>query len=302
MNGFASNFINKSMYNFLKLLRVKQWVKNLFVFSALFFSLHLFNFGLLIKTILAFFCWCLVSSGIYTINDIADRKNDLHHPLKKNRPIAAGKIKVQLALVVSLILLASGMVLSFSLKGDFFFYILLYVLISIVYSFYLKNIFILDVVLISFGFVLRVISGAVVIDVGFSGWMVMCAMLLALFLGFGKRKHELFELKDYASSHRQALDKYNGVFLKYIPYILIAMGIVCYILYTISPETIAKFGTKNLIYTTPFVVYGLFRYLTIVYICNGQGDPTLILLKDKPLLINILFWIITCGLIIYYIK
>jgi len=280
-------------------LRPRHWVKNLFIFAGPFFSLKLFKLENFEKLGLGLFYWCLLTSAMYLFNDIVDRKEDLLHPEKKKRPLASGNMNILMAYL--LFILLSFISVIFSIKLDFYFslFIILYFLVNIIYSIYLKHIFLLDVMCISSGFVFRVLSGAVLINVGFSEWLLMCAFLLSLLLGFGKRQEELTSLEDIAGLHRKVLKEYDKGFLEKVPYVLVSSTIVCYMLYTVSQEAIRKFGSKNLIYTTPFVIYGLLRYVYIAYEKKKGADPTQVLFQDLPTLINIALWLLTTGLIIY---
>jgi len=280
-------------------LRPRHWVKNIFIFAAPFFSLQLFHrenfFGLLA----GFITWCMMTSAMYLFNDIIDKKYDTLHTLKKGRPIASGAIKPSVAFLWCAGLTAVSLYLGAGIKRDFAFYLALYLFINLAYSLYLKEVFILDVMAIAAGFVLRVVSGAVLVNVGVSEWIIMCTLLVSLFLGFGKRQEEITTLAQDAADHRPVLKSYDQGFLERIPYVLVSSTIVCYMLYTVSGEAIRKFGSKNLIYTTPFVIYGLFRYVYIAYEKEKGADPTQVIFSDRPTLVNILLWIIVTGLIIY---
>lgn len=281
-------------------LRPRHWIKNLFIFAGPFFALKLFNLYNIVTLLLGLLCWCLITSATYLFNDILDRKQDALHPLKKNRPLASGTMSVGFAYFLFFLLTFFSMIVSQRLSAIFSIFIITYLLLNIAYSLYLKHIFLLDVMCIATGFVLRVISGAVLIGVGFSEWVVMCAFLLSLFLGFGKRQEEISILKSEAIYHRKVLNDYDRNFLQRIPYVLTSSTILCYMLYAISNEAVRKFGTKNLIYTTPFVIYGLFRYIYIAFEKKHGADPTQVLFQDLPTLLNIVLWIIAVGLIIYF--
>ncbi|MFH0913377.1 MAG: decaprenyl-phosphate phosphoribosyltransferase [Candidatus Omnitrophota bacterium] len=280
-------------------LRPKHWVKNLFIFAGPFFSLKLFSLGNLGKLTLGLIYWCLATSAMYLFNDIIDRKEDALHPHKMNRPLARGVLKVRIAYLYFIILSIIAIVLSIRLDMNFAIFIIIYFMINIFYSLYLKHVFILDVMCIASGFVFRVVSGAVLINVGSSEWLIMCTFLLSLLLGFGKRQEEISSLGENAVYHRKVLKEYDRGFLQYVPYVLISSAIVCYMLYTVSIEAVRKFGTKNLIYTSPFVIYGLLRYVYIAYEKNKGADPTQVLFQDIPIVIDIFLWIMSVGLIIY---
>ncbi len=280
-------------------LRPKHWVKNLFIFAGPFFSLKLFIPYNLSRLVIAFFYWCLVTSAMYLFNDIKDRQEDVLHPRKKARPLASGKLDIRTAYLAFALLSFASIVFSIKLNFNFFIFIILYFFINVLYTVYLKHVIILDVMCIASGFVFRVASGAVLIGVGLSEWIIMCTFLLSLFLGFGKRQEEIMSLEEDAVRHRKVLKDYDRGFLEHVPYVLVSSTIVCYILYTVSQEAVRKFGTKNLIYTTPFVIYGLFRYVYIAYEKKKGADPTQVLFQDWPLVINISLWILAVGLIIY---
>lgn len=291
--------MNKIKLLFLT-LRPKHWVKNIFIFSGPFFSLKLFYVDNLSKLILGFIYWCLISSALYIFNDIIDRKQDALHPNKKTRPIASGLLNIKLAYLFWLSLSFISVFLGFKLNVNFAIFIILYFFTNLIYSLYLKHIFILDVMCIAAGFVFRVTSGAMLINVGSSEWLIMCTFLLSLLLGFSKRQEEITSLGENAVYHRRVLKDYDRGFLQYVPYVLVSSAILCYMLYTVSNEAVRKFGTKDLIYTTPFVIYGLLRYVYIAYEKNRGADPTQVLFQDVPIVINILLWIIASGSIIYF--
>jgi 4-hydroxybenzoate polyprenyltransferase len=232
-------------------------------------------------------------------NDIIDRKEDSLHPSKKIRPIASGSLSLGLAYLLFFILSFISVFFSISLNYNFSLFIIAYFAINVIYTVYLKHVFLLDVMCIAAGFVLRIASGAALVNVGLSEWIIMCALLLSLFLGFGKRMEEINSLGEDAVYHRKVLKEYSHGFLERVPYVLVSATILCYMLYTVSPEAVRKFGTKSLIYTTPFVIYGFFRYLYIGFEKYKGADPTRVLFKDLPTAINIILWLITVGLIIY---
>jgi 4-hydroxybenzoate polyprenyltransferase len=290
----------KKIKLFFSSLRPWHWVKNLFIFVGPFFALKLFNLYNIIILLSGFLCWCLITSATYLFNDTLDKKQDFLHPLKKNRPVASGALSVKFAYFLFFLLAFFSVLLAQGLSRIFSIFIITYLLLNMVYSLYLKHVFLLDVMCIATGFVLRVISGAALIKVGFSEWIVMCAFLLSLFLGFGKRQEEISILKAQAIYHRKVLNDYDRSFLQHIPYVLASSTILCYMLYTVSNEAVRKFGTKDLIYTTPFVIYGMFRYIYIAFEKKHGADPTQVLFGDLPTLLNLILWIIAAGLIIYF--
>ena len=280
--------------DYLRLLRPKQWIKNLFVFAALIFARDLFQLPLLGLTAAAFLLFCLSSSGVYIINDILDVDHDRNHPVKRHRPIAAGRIPVNTAAGLSLALLAVGVIGSFLVARPLGMVIFTYVLLMICYSLYLKKQVILDVFTIAAGFVLRVVAGAAATGVYFSPWLLLCTIFLSLFIALGKRRHELYLLDDSAAEHRSALSAYSFAFIDQMVGIATSATIISYSLYTFLAPT-----NRNLIYTIPFVLYGLFRYLFIIYRQQSGGAPEEALLHDHPLLVAVLLWIIACAVILY---
>jgi len=280
-------------------MRPKQWMKNLFMFAGILFSQNLFNFPLLLKSILAFFIFCLISGSTYVMNDIADLKEDRHHPLKSQRPLASGRLRVSYALWWLIFISLFSLGVSFKLSPLFFLVALSYFMLQLAYSISLKHMVILDVFAIACGFVLRVVAGAVVIDVQISSWLLICTILLSLFLGLSKRRHELVVLEGGAPTHRKVLGEYSPYLLDQMISVVTASTVVAYALYTMSEETIEKFGSKNLVFTVPFVLYGIFRYLYLIHQKGAGGNPESILVTDKPLMIAILLWVIAIGIILY---
>ncbi len=285
--------------NILISMRPNQWVKNLLLFAGLIFSRNLLDFQMLTKTFYAFFLFCLLSSSVYIMNDLLDLKNDRAHPLKSKRPIASGKLNVFSALFFVIALSFLSLFLSFYLSTNFFIVGLSYFALNLAYSKYLKHIVILDVMCIAAGFVLRAVAGAVVIDVTISAWLVVCTTLLALFLGFGKRRYELVLLEDKANAHRKILTEYSLYFLDQLISVVTASTVVAYAFYTLSPEVQQKLGVSHLELTIPFVLYGIFRYLYLIHQKEGGGSPSRLLLTDFPILIDIFLWLV-CVLIIVY--
>jgi 4-hydroxybenzoate polyprenyltransferase len=280
--------------DYLRLLRPKQWIKNLFVFAALIFARDVFQLPLLGLTVAAFALFCLSSSGVYVINDILDREHDRNHPVKCNRPIAAGRIPVDIATGLALALLAVGVIGSFLVAQSLGLVVLVYILLMVLYSLYLKQQVILDVFTIAAGFILRVVAGAAATGVYLSPWLLLCTVFLSLFIGLGKRRHELYLLNDSAAEHRSALESYSFAFIDQMVGITTSATIISYSLYTFLAPT-----NRNLIYTIPFVLYGLFRYLFIIYRQQSGGAPEEALLHDRPLLAAVLLWIIACIIILY---
>ncbi len=282
----------------LSSMRPKHWVKNFIIFAPLVFSNNLFVLQPALRALAAFGIFCLLAGSVYLLNDLFDIEKDRQHPVKCKRPLPSGKLKPQIAIVVLIAMSLGSLAAAFTIDLLFFSFALAYFVNNLAYSTYVKHIVIVDVMSIAFGFVLRVLAGAAAIDVPTTPWLLMCTVLLALFLGFAKRRHELVLLNDHADSHRKVLVHYTPYFLDQMIMIVAASTVMSYALYTISPETVAHFGTKNLIYTIPFVLYGLFRYLYLAHLKDEGGSPTRVLLTDKPLMFNIFLWLASCVLIV----
>ena len=280
-------------------LRPVQWTKNLFVFAGILFSQNIFNFPLLAKAIYAFFIFCLLSGSVYILNDLTDLKEDRRHPVKCNRPLASGRLKKSKAILALVILLSFSLGMAYSLDISFFLVVLAYLLLQVLYSFFLKSIVILDVFAVAGGFLLRVVAGAVVIDIEISSWLLICTIFLSLFLALGKRRHNLIVVGEGAQSYRKVRGGYDLSLLDQMIFIISALTPLSYILYTLSEETVAKFRTKNLIFTVPFVFYGIFRYLYLIYHKGAGGNPENILIRDIPLIVDILLWVGAVGIILY---
>ena len=297
-------------------LRPKQWLKNLFVLAALAFSRNFTNAPLLTKTLEAFGVFCLLSSAGYIINDILDSRTDRLHPVKSKRPIASGRLPVIPALIMAVILLVGSLAwaagLSLPIKTQtglpaeasaqaglpFFHICLTYALLQILYSLALKKVIILDALVIAAGFVLRMVAGAVAIDIAISKWLYICTISLSLFIAFCKRRAEMTVLET-PENHRPVLGQYSPYLLDQMISALTASTIMAYTLYTLADETVAKVGSQNMLLTIPFVVYGIFRYLYLVHREQQGGEPENIILADKPLLISILLWAAVVVIILY---
>jgi 4-hydroxybenzoate polyprenyltransferase len=285
---------------FLQLIRIKQWIKNLIIFAPIIFALQLFNYDQFIKSFLAFIAFSFVIVIVYIINDIKDKKNDSLHEIKKLRPIASGKIKPVYAIIIGLVFAIPGFFLSFFLGLPSFLIIIIYFILNILYTFILKNLVILDVFIISTGFCLRVLLGSAVIGVHLSHWMLLTTFSGSLIIGFGKRRHELDLLGDDAPNHRNILAEYNKNILDIMIIISTSITAISYTLYTINEDIINKFGTAGLIITVPFVLYGLFRYLLLIY-CKGKGgSPEELVINDPGIIIAVLLWFTVILLQIYF--
>ncbi|MBI5789428.1 MAG: decaprenyl-phosphate phosphoribosyltransferase [Candidatus Schekmanbacteria bacterium] len=280
-------------------LRPHQWTKNFFILSALIFSHNLIHPLMVFKAVAAFIIFCFLSSSIYLINDYIDADKDKLHPLKSKRPIPSGRLPKSTALLISLIMASLCVLGAFFLSLSYGFVALTYFLLFCLYSVKLKEIVILDVMTIAMGFVLRVVGGAFAINVQISNWFLLCTILLALFLGFSKRRQELVLLEKGAVNHRSTLAEYSPYFLDQMIAVVTASTLMAYSLYTMAPETIEKFHTRNLSWTIPFVLYGIFRYLYLVHQKAEGGDPGRVIFTDRPFMINTLLWLLTAIVIIY---
>ncbi|OGD19885.1 MAG: phosphoribose diphosphate--decaprenyl-phosphate phosphoribosyltransferase [Candidatus Aminicenantes bacterium RBG_16_63_16] len=283
----------------IKSMRPAQWTKNLFVFAALIFARKFFSPRELALSVGAFLVFCLVSGAFYIFNDIRDCEEDRLHPKKCLRPIAHGDLGRGQAMAVFIVLSLIGLAAAFLLRPQFFYAVAVYLAIQLAYSLKLKHVVILDIFVIAAGFVIRVVAGGLVIDVPISSWLLICTTLLALLLAMGKRRHELILLEDKATNHRAILKEYSAYLLDQMIAVVTASTLIAYCLYTISGETVAKFGTEHLIWTAAFVLYGIFRYLYLVHQKGKGGSPEELILQDKPLLLNIVLWIGAVVLIIY---
>lgn len=289
----------KQILLLLESARPKQWVKNLIIFAGFIFAQRFFVVADLTKVLWAFILFCLVSSCIYFINDLKDVKTDQLHEKKKKRPLASGKLSPWFVIAVLLILLPAIIIAAFVLNYYFGLIITTYALMMIAYTYGLKNVVIIDAFIIATGFVLRGVAGLVVIGAEMSAWFFVCALLLALFIVFCKRRNELVVLGDQAINHRQILAEYNKPLLDQLISIVASAIIVTYSLYTLAPETIAKFNTGNLVFTVPFVLLGVFRFLYLVYKKEKGGSAEKLMLTDLYLILVMLGWISTAFIVIY---
>ncbi|MBL8414974.1 MAG: decaprenyl-phosphate phosphoribosyltransferase [Propionivibrio sp.] len=278
---------------YLKLLRPHQWVKSGFVFVGLLFG-HAWHDTLLMQRVLfAATAFALAASAIYVINDLADREHDRMHPEKRHRPLAAGTVSVTKALLLAGACLLSALMLAHAASNTVLLIVLAYAVINVAYSMGLKHVVLLDVFIISAGFMLRILVGTLGVGIAPSHWLLLCSLLLTLFLGFAKRRAELNVMTGRGGSHRKVLDDYDPVLLENLISICAAGAIVTYSLYTVSAETVVMHGTADLIYTVPFVIYGIFRYLFQLHRRGGGGDPAATLLQDVHLLGAFACWLVS---------
>jgi 4-hydroxybenzoate polyprenyltransferase len=280
-------------------LRPQQWVKNGFIFAALIFSQSLTRWDRCRQVLLAALVFCLVSSAMYILNDILDASEDRHHPTKKLRPIASGWLSPTTAAIVGAILGGSGLIAAWRLNTGFFAIVVAYLVLNVLYSAFLKHVFLLDVFIVAAGFLFRVVAGGLVIRVAISPWLIVCTTLLALFIALSKRRHELVLLGDNAPNHRAILADYSPYFLDQLISVVTASTVVSYALYTLSPDVQSKFPGKRLEMTIPFVLFGIFRYLHLIHHGEQGGNPTRSLFTDPVLLSDVLLWAASVILIIY---
>lgn len=285
-------------------LRPRQWVKNGILFAGLIFSQNVREPHLLLRAIAGFLVFCAVSSAAYLINDFLDLERDRLHPEKRNRPMASGALRPAVGLAAAAVLLAVGLAAAAKLSASFALVAVAYTLLIFAYSLVLKRVIILDVLAIAVGFVLRAIAGVEVVravdpTIQISPWLEVCTLFLALFLATGKRHQELVLLEQEAATHRRTLADYSPRLLDLMMGVMTAATLIAYATYTIAPATVAKFQSPALVYTIPFVAYGVFRYAYLVLERRSGGNPTEVLLTDAPLLINTLLWLAAVGVILY---
>ncbi len=283
----------------IKLIRPAQWLKNGILLAALIFAGEITD---ITKDILAFSglgIFCLLSSAVYIFNDLIDCDKDKLHPIKKNRPLASGKISQQSAIIFMIVLMVAGLFAAWQIRMEFLYIALVFVIFNMLYSIWLKNIVILDVMSVALSFVIRAYAGAIIIGVPASKWLLINTLLLSLFLSFGKRRHELLLLEHEAANHRRILEKYSPYLLDQMIGVVTASVVVMYMLYSFSSEVSTKLGTENLFLTIPFVVYGIFRYLYLIHKEEKGGSPTNILITDMPILVTVILWILIVIYILY---
>lgn len=283
----------------LRALRPRQWVKNGFIFAALLFDGQLFHIGPLVRTSLGFALLCMASGTVYLLNDMVDLEADRQHPAKRHRPLASGKLPLRVAQVTAPILLLLTLAGSYWLSPAFALIVASYLLINFVYSYWLKHVPIIDVFIIATGFLLRVGAGVSLIEIErFSPWLYVCTTLLALFIGFGKRRAEIVLLAEAANSHRRVLDGYSIAFLDQLINIVSALTIMAYSLYTFSAENLP--ANHLMMLSIPFVIYGVFRYLFLIHVEQRGGAPEEMLLKDRPLMATVVLWGVASTLVLYF--
>ena len=280
-------------------MRPAQWPKNSFVLAPLVFGRLLGDARAVERGLLAVVAFCLASSAVYLVNDLKDREEDRKHPIKCLRPIAAGTLPVPGAVAAAIGLALGAAAIAYALPGAFALALGAYLALNVLYTMGWKHVVILDVMIISFGFVLRVLAGAAATAVVVSSWLILCTIFLSLFLAFSKRRHELVLLADAATEQRRVLNDYSPAFLDQMINVVTASAVVSYALYAVAPETVQKYHTENLVYTIPMVLFGIFRYLYLTYHLTGERNPTEAILRDAPFLINMVIWGLAAVWIVY---
>lgn len=276
------------LYQILLSTRPRQWVKNLFVLAALVFSRHLLEWSYATTAVAATVCFCALSGGIYLINDMLDRDRDRAHPTKRMRPIAAGELSILPASVAAVVLLATGLGGAYLLQPVFGAVAAAYTALNLGYSLGLKKLVLIDILVVSAGFLLRAAGGAVAIGVVISTWFVLCSFTLALFLAAVKRRQELVKLEGAAAEHRPALEQYDVGYLDQVISILTSATLVCYALYAMG---VGEGGSRGMQWTIPFVLYGILRYLYLVYSRDAGDSPTALVWQDHPLQVSVALWL-----------
>lgn len=278
-------------------LRPKQWTKNLLIFAALLFSFEVMSLWTIADTFLGFLLFCFISGCVYILNDYADIDADRNHPQKKFRPMASGALNPKSALAFGGFLLVASLVTSFFQNPLFTLLLAAYFALNVSYSFFLKHVVLVDIMVIAAGFVLRAIAGGLVIYVSFTPWFLICTMLLSLFLAIGKRRHELFLLDKDKRTHRRVLDKYSFALLDQLNSIVTTATIISYSLFTFTSGR-----TIHLMWTIPFVIYGIFRYLYLIHIENKGGSPDRVLFEDKHILVTVILYVVSVVCILTFLE
>lgn len=287
------------MKNYIKLLRPKDWAKNAFLWVPLFFAGRFFETELLLEVLKGVVCFSLVASSIYILNDYRDREDDRKHPVKKYRVLAAGLVNKNIALAIAVVLLVAGLGFAWFIRDKFFFVLAIYFVLNLAYSFGLKNVPILDIMIIAIGFVLRVKAGSVIAYIGLSEWLTIMIFLLALFMALAKRRDDVLLKIQSGTDMRQAVKGYNLDFINVSLSLICSVTIVAYFMYTMSDDIIERLGTYRLYYTCLFVLAGIFRYLQLIFVHSDSQSPVRILYKDRFIQITIILWILSFYTIIY---
>ena len=308
------------LVKYLRLIRVHQWIKNGFVFVPLLFSQHLFDLYYFLDALSAFIVFCFASSAIYVINDIVDVEADRAHPVKKDRPLPSGDISTRAAIVTASFMLVLVLWLMMYFNNEFIFLVVGFIVLNVMYSFWLKNVVLLDIFSIAAGFSIRVLAGAFAIQVPISSWLLLTTMFISLFLGVMKRRSELVLVSEYSKQNlktgdvtddkisknnqtgtqsRKVLRQYSLNFADQMATIAAAGVIICYALYSVAPRTVSIFQTERLIYTTPFVVFGIFRFMYLEYIGGKAENTTRLIATDLYMILDVIIYILATIVIIY---
>ncbi|MHC4534908.1 MAG: decaprenyl-phosphate phosphoribosyltransferase [Planctomycetota bacterium] len=283
---------------FLEIMRPLHWTKNMFVFAALVFGHKLNDSAALGRAIGGFACFCLAASTAYILNDIIDRQRDRLHPEKRKRPIASGDLKIGSALIIAALCASVSILASFMLSPTFAAIILTYIVLMIFYSILLRKVMILDCVVIATGFCLRAVAGAVVVEVFISQWLIICTFALCLFMAFGKRRSEIVLLQGNGESFRNTLSGYTPELLAHMIDVTSGLAVVCFLLYAMDDRTLQTFGNNHLVYTTPLVLYCIFRFSSLIQTGKYLG-PVQLILHDLPFQIGFVVWVIASVVIVY---
>ena len=289
------------MKDIIHLIRPKDWAKNLFLFVPLFFAGRLFEMETIKELFYGFLCFCAIASAVYIINDYRDIEFDKLHPEKSSRPLASGKISKPKAVILAILLIIAGFTGAWFIRDKFMFVLALYFLLNLAYSFGLKNLPIVDIVIIAIGFVLRIKAGAVIAKVGLTEWLTIMVFFLSLFMALAKRRDDVILKNQSGMDMRKAVKGYNLQFINVGISLISSIIIVSYIMYTMSNEVQERIGTYRIYYTALFVIMGLFRYLQLVYVDEKSQSPTKILYKDRFIQVCLILWIV-CFYVILYIK
>ena len=293
----------KTVGSMIEIMRPRQWVKNTVVGIGVFFALmdskqNLDVSHAVVSTVITFVLFCMISSAVYVMNDLHDVNSDRVHPKKRNRPLAAGRLTPFLAGVECLVLLSLSVGLSWAFNRNVAICACAYFVMQVVYTHLLKNMVLMDVMILTIGFMIRVYSGTIPVSIKVSSWMLVCAFMAILFVALCKRRAEKHTLGDKAEKHRKVLKHYSVSFLDQVISATGAATIVCYSIYTLAPETVNKFGTERMMATIPFVVFGIYRYMYLTMCKNDGGSPEKIFTKDIPMILNVGLYIGACVLIL----
>jgi len=288
----------RSVFALIEGVRPRQWTKNLLAFAAVLFAKRMTDPDALAASFLAFGSLCLAAGACYLVNDVADAERDRAHPEKARRPVASGRLSPVAATVAAVILMPAAVLVGLSVNYELAVCVAVYIVATLAYTFSLKQVVVLDVLTVAFGFVLRAVAGALAIQVQISVWLLVCTFLLSLFLAIAKRRGEL-QMLAMAEEHRETLGEYTAYLLDQMTAVVTSAALMAYCLYTFSERTVREVGSTDLKYTIPFVVYAVFRYLYLVHKRGLGADPSQLFLRDKPLLVSVILWAIVCGIILY---